>query len=319
MPILTLPGAPGGPQYAIGDYVMVAPASTDQSSVLKGNPLVVWRYLVPPDATRGQWHREGYGTDGQLNPFAALPTGAVVIQAAGGHLIPTYFVADRQPNGDKSLLDARKQGNHLYRSYRNPTSNTLEGWDCIVPGPAQPGVHNGLCTSTVLSDRTHAGQASTFFSDPYDENVLYVVDRDGIKLSTDKGETWRRDKELSDWLTDQGAIGPDCKVYCGAQQLRELVSIEFVPGEPGTRFALGEAGVFFTTEGAVAGSRTDEHWHRLLATSALSCLPGRSFFAPDDSVGRTLYVSCVGRSLLSFAGIPKPKETIDYTETVISK
>jgi hypothetical protein len=182
----------------------------------------------------------------------------------------------------------------------------MDGWDCIVPGPATPGVHDGQCGAPPPQpDATHPSQAWTFQSDPYDPNVVYVEDTDGIKMSSDGGKTWRTDAALTKWLTGHGSVHPQCVgTFCIADPvLQELAHIEFVPTEPGTRFAVGEEGVFFTTDGDTS-SILGAHWHRLLSTAALACEPNWSFFDPAPKGVRTLYVACTGRSLLSFIGIP---------------
>jgi hypothetical protein len=69
---------------------------------------------------------------------------------------------------------------------------------------------------------------------------------------------------------------------------------------------VGEAGVFITTNALSAGaaSTATETWHRLWDSGSMACEPGIPFFASDTPLGRSLYVPCHGRSLLSFLGIP---------------
>jgi hypothetical protein len=151
-------------------------------------------------------------------------------------------------------------------------------------------------------------------SDPYNANIVYALDSDGVKLTTDGGATWRRVGTLSDWLFEGGRVGPECVIACDdpALAVRALTSMEFVPDEPQMRFATGEAGVFFTNEGATANGK-DEAWHRLLDTNALSCLPNSTYFDKTNTAGRALYVACAGRSLISFVGLPTQGQPLNYT------
>jgi hypothetical protein len=90
---------------------------------------------------------------------------------------------------------------------------------------------------------------------------------------------------------------------------KDFMGITFVPGEPRTRFAVGIAGVFYTTDGALNAGET-ETWHRLLDSDALACLPGPPFFDPVGIPSRALYVPCNGRSILRIWPIPRPGERI---------
>jgi hypothetical protein len=250
------------------------------------------------------------GTDGWTRDGVALPAGATILQAAGGHSNPTYYVGDRVTRANGSRFDLAEQGQHLYRSHR-AADGTLDGWDCIIPGPAHQGAHDGQCASAATAG---AGQAWAFVSDPYDANIVYALDTDGVKLTTDGGASWRRVSTLSDWLFEGGRIGPECAVSCDDRALavRALTSMEFVPDEPQMRFATGEAGVYFTNEGASANGK-DEAWHRLLDTHALNCLPNSSYFDKTNTAGRALYVACAGRSLISFVGVPTVGQALNYT------
>jgi hypothetical protein len=189
---------------------------------------------------------------------------------------------------------------NLFRSHRD-SSGTLDGWDCIVPGPADASQHNGACA--VSSNRPR--RAYLFISDPYDASICYVLDDSGVWLTTDGGATWYTVGDLTHWLSDGGQIQPTCRIACeGFAIVQELTNIEFVPDEPQVRFATGEAGVFFTINGATRNGQ-GEAWHRLLDSSALGCFPRNSYFDNTNTLGRTLYVACHDRSLLSFFAIPR--------------
>jgi photosystem II stability/assembly factor-like uncharacterized protein len=293
--VLTKPGEPAG----AADLVMIAPAQTPTVAPTPGSSadLVVYRKQTV-DA----------GSTGWAVVSPVLPAGATILQAAGGHANPTYYVGDRVAGGDGSLFDLTQQGNHLYRSHNS--GGTVDGWDCIVPGPAHPGTHDGQCASAGKG----VSQAWAFASDPYDANIVYILDTDGVKLSTDGGKTWQKVQSLSDWIFEGGRLGAACRGVCGVGPLaaRALTGMEFVPDEPKMRFATGAAGVFFTNDGATANGNSED-WHRLLDTSALACLPRGTYFDKANTVGRALYVACAGRSLLSFVGIPKPGDQLDYT------
>ncbi len=301
---------PGGKFEPWGYFAMVAPteqpADPATASLSVGTTLrqCVWRYRGPKDGTLGTWERDGGG-----KPSANLPEGASVLQAAGGHDNPTYFVLDRLPIEKNAFPTWEtgyppQPGRRLFRSHRNGIGD-LDGWDCIVPGP--PPVldsHTGACTSSIISDATHAGRAWFLASNPYDPRVLYVVDDDGVKLSLDGGNSWELDTSLTGWLTDLHRIGtPDLSMFHEAIGSHELNAMEFVPDEPRTRFATGASGVFFTLRAKQPGAGGAETWHRLLDPAALACVPRQTFF---DNLGdrRNLYVGCLGRSLIRFDDIP---------------
>jgi hypothetical protein len=69
----------------------------------------------------------------------------------------------------------------------------------------------------------------------------------------------------------------------------------FVRGEDKTRFAVGNAGVFYTLDGT--------NWSRLLSTSALPSHPVAAYF---DSISDScaLYVGFAGHGILRIDPIP---------------
>jgi hypothetical protein len=309
--VLTTPSSSAPPPI---DVVMAAPVST---------PTVVLQDPAAP--AFAVWRKQTLGTgsaDWSMDT-PALPVGATTIQAAGGHALPTYYAGDRDTTdtgggsyliADSALFGTAAQGDHLYRSYRDPASDRITGWDCIVPGPARAGTHDGACATSATGGATHA---RIFVSDPYDASVAYLLDDDGIKRTVTGGTTWTRIASLSNWLSDNGAIPTACHQLCQSSMtfVQELASMEFVPNEPAMRFAVGETGIYFTNDGVdehSAASATED-WHRLLDTSSTACLPRNTFFDTVGLLSPTLYVVCTGRSLLSFINLPRPGEPLNYT------
>ncbi|HEX9068200.1 MAG TPA: hypothetical protein VF807_05480 [Ktedonobacterales bacterium] len=298
--IATAPGEQGSPPV---DLAVIAPDATPTAT---GSPpvaaptLVVWRKQTLSEGT-ADWVADG----------VALPVGATLLQAAGGHKDTVYYVGDRAAADSTSTLDTTLQGNHLWRSHRD-SAGKLDGWDCIVPGPATAGQHDGQCAQAVTG--AAISRAYTFVADPYDAKIVYALDADGVKQTTDGGATWQRVQTLSDWVFEGGRRGADCITFCvpNAIRSRALSSLVFVPDEPQMRFALSDAGVFFTNNGVSETGKT-ESWHRLLDASALACTPTSGFFDKVNTAGRALYVACAGRSLIAFVGIPRPGQALDYS------
>ena len=70
-------------------------------------------------------------------------------------------------------------------------------------------------------------------------------------------------------------------------------------GEPGTRFGVGTAGVFYTLNG--------NNWFRYLSTSAFPSHPVSAYFDPvSDPCDRALYVALDGRGIIRLDPIPTP-------------
>lgn len=75
--------------------------------------------------------------------------------------------------------------------------------------------------------------------------------------------------------------------------------IVFAWGEKKTRFAVVNAGVFYTVNGS--------NWFRLLSTSAFPSHPVSAYFDPiSDPCDRALYVGLDGRGILRIDPIPPP-------------
>lgn len=104
---------------------------------------------------------------------AALPAGASVAQASGGHQAPVFYVADPASG----------------RLWKWEEAGGL--WRQIVPG-GPPGR-----TATV---------ARRFFVDPYHPQVIYLLDVSAILVSLDGGESWLQDPSLNEAATAGGRL-----------------------------------------------------------------------------------------------------------------
>jgi uncharacterized repeat protein (TIGR01451 family) len=188
---------------------------------------------------------------------------ATVVQAAGGHANPVFYVNDPDSTGG------------LWRWTKGSTT-----WQRIIPAP----------------DRS-ATFARRFFVDPYDPNRMYLMDFSSVKRSEDGGNTWRRDVNLENMVTENGAFFTEADFGPNIGRGTVIRDMIFDPVERGTRFAVGNAGVFFTLDG--------EHWMRLLSSTALPGYPLSAYFdRVSDPSNRALYVSVSGRSILKLSPIP---------------
>ena len=101
-----------------------------------------------------------------------LPPGVDIVQAAGGHANPTFYVGDAVGNVYK--LD--------------PTGTN---WIPIVPQKPPASV---------------VGMALQWFVDPFDPDTIYVLDPGGVKVSVDGGESFAPDFWLTYVATANGAL-----------------------------------------------------------------------------------------------------------------
>jgi BNR/Asp-box repeat len=212
----------------------------------------------------------------QIGP--TLPPGAIVVQASGGHASPAYYVADRP----------RSSNGFTQRVWKLSSDGTA--WTMIVPGAA-------LGSAPV-------GSAFSWFVDPYDPDVIYVLDAQGMKISTDAGASWFFDTAMTNALTGGG------KLAISASLLQDM---QFSRGERQTRFAMGTAGVLCTMDFGI-------YWFQVLNSVALPGRPESAFFDPiSDQTDRAIYVDCEGRSILRVSGLPElppfqPPEPIGLME-----
>lgn len=228
---------------------------------------VLIQEIVPPApnlARRVLWRaRDSINTSSpwaQVGPD--LPANAIVVQAAGGHATPTFYVGDAQ---------------HLWRGRRDGRGNVNQ-WQQIAPGGG-------------------ATEARRFFVNPYNANEIYIVDTNAVRHSTDGGVTWPVDAPLTSALTAGGEV-----LYtCGSGWLDfdwcVLNDLVFDRQSPQTRFAVGQAGVFYSGDGT--------NWFRLVDTRALPSRPVGAYYNPiGDPNNRTLYIAFLGRGVMRCRPIP---------------
>jgi len=185
-----------------------------------------------------------------------LPAGTLVVQPSGGHFSTAFFVGDG--GGNVFRLNAAKTN-----------------WDQIVPAKPVTG--------------TQVKAALMWFVDPYDPNVIYVLDSNGMKVSADGGKNWFFDAGMTNVITAGGKL---------SIQAALLSDMQFSRGERQTRFAVGAAGVACTMDFGIT-------WFPILNSIALPGRPESGFFDPiSDLSDRAFYVECLGRSVLRIGGLP---------------
>jgi hypothetical protein len=197
----------------------------------------------------------------QQGPDLPDPT-LQLLQASGGHAIPVFYVGGNSRN-------------ELWK-----WTAGMASWSKIVPG-------NG------------ASSAPRFFVNPYDPNVIYILDSNNLKCSEDGGTSWQIAASLEKQLTSNGRI-PIARATqsdLGDNVEVVLTDMQFDPIHPNIRFAIGEAGAFYTNDGA--------NWGRLVDTGAM---PGRPMNGYYDWISnapvRALFVSLAGRSLVKISPLP---------------
>jgi Dockerin type I domain len=184
-----------------------------------------------------------------------------VVQASGGHRRPVFYVGN---------------GTQVWR-----WTTGMQNWEPIVDG-----------TSLV---------ARRFFVHPYDPNVIYVIADNAIMRSDNGGQVWHPDISLDRAVTEDGVFSYLGTFFDGNTVGETFVinAMIFDHRRMGTRFAVGNAGVFFTLDGT--------NWERLVSTTAL---PGHAvaayFDGISDPLDQALYVAVSGRGILRISPIPDP-------------
>ena len=203
--------APGESPRADGDLVTIRLTPT-AAKLLRTTSL---SQITSPEHWVTNATAEGAGVKAfQVGPD--LPNRAVdVVQAAGGHARPTFYVSDSEA------------GRRLWKL--SPGSDT---WRQLVPGNmgAPPSI------------------ARRFFVDPWRPQLLYVLDDDHVRRSHDGGDSWVVDASLERALT-QGGTYPFDSPYDATPAQALLRDMAFDPVHAGYRFAAGPAGVFYTLDG----------------------------------------------------------------------
>ena len=219
-------------------------------------------YQVPPLFVVADFGYAGKGLVSQVGPV--LPTfDTAIVQAAGGHLNTVFYVGGNSRGNVWKWTDG------------------FANWELIVPGRG-------------------ASQARRFFVNPYDANVIYIVDAKNVKRSDDGGETWQIDVNLEQQLSCGGRIPIARSEFVSGQgDFADIVltDMKFDPFNPNRRFAVGEAGAFFTDDGTT--------WIRLLDTGAIRGRPLSCYYDRDSNPSDpALYVGFAGRGIVKISGLP---------------
>ena len=254
-----------------GDYVIIGTKQNGNRAVFRKTNSTV---MTTPQDWEDPTKASQYGPDLPSCPGNA--TCIDVVQGVGGHSAPVMYAGDpgMGPN------DTRTHFQTLWK-----WAPGMANWLQIVPSPT--GTPAGK--SAIIATR--------FFADPYNANEVYIIDQNAIKRSDDGGATWNVDTSLDTVATESHTFA-----YAEPGDFAVIKDMVFVREEPGTRFAVGTAGVFYTLKG--------NNWFRYLSTSAFPSRPVSAYFDPiSDSCDRALYVALDGRGIIRLDPIP-PLETI---------
>jgi hypothetical protein len=276
-PIVLTP--PGVDAPADGDYILIG---TKQNGAR-----VVFRKTNNASMTSSQdWEDQArafqYGPDLPLcssTPFLSVPPNCIdVVQASGGHNATVLYAGDPGPGPNQDWPHSMD----LWK-----WSPGMSNWQQIVPSPAGTPV----ARSATIARR--------FFVSPYNPNLIYIIDETAIKRSDDGGRTWQVDRSLD-------ALATESHAFLYSADFAVLKDIIFDRNEGRTRFAMGNAGVFFTLDG--------QNWQRLISASAMPSHPVAAYFDPiSDPCNRSLYVAFSGRGLLRLGPIPYPVQVVNVT------
>jgi len=251
---------------ADGDYVIIGTKQNSARAVFRKTNSTI---MTTPQDWEDPTKASQYGPD--LPTCPDRPHCIDVVQASGGHWGPTLYAGDPGAGPNDGGPHARS----LWKWAPGMTD-----WQQIVPSPAG--------TVSVKA----AGIATRFFVDPYNPKIVYIIDANAIKRSDDGGVTWSIDTSLDTAATENHTFA-----YAG--DFAVIKDMVFARAEPGTRFAVGNAGVFYTLNG--------QNWFRYLSTSAFPGHPVAAYFDPiSDPCDRALYVAFAGRGIIRLDPIPRP-------------
>jgi len=268
-------GNRGSRPIVLGLYGETAPDQGDSIFVLgpnDDNPVLVRTQNIFDIKHREEWITTATGPGQGANVFLQGPplpeTGLGVVQAAGGHANTSFFVG----------------GNGNLWTWTAGASN----WRQIVPAPFVQGKSAG------------AGSAARFFVNPYQPNLIYILDTDHVKRSNDGGNTWDVDPNLEMQLTWNYAIPISSNPDPDPSGLGDhfdviLTDMKFDPFYTQAIFAIGLGGAFLTIDGV--------NWTRLLHTAALQGRPSSCYCDSISESGAALYVALAGRSLVKIPGL----------------
>jgi photosystem II stability/assembly factor-like uncharacterized protein len=262
--VLTLRGQTPSPD---GDFVVVRFTDALPELVRTTKPSLIddaqfWRTNQTADGPGVRAFRVG-------PPLPAA--GVCVVQAAGGHAAPVFYVGDQDTEGPR---------NGRQRLWKWTAG--MAAWQQIVPAagsgprPSPPTI------------------ARRFFVDPYRPNLVYVVGDANVFRSDDGGAAWQVDLPLERAMTENGQF-PFDSPFDGNPGQALIRDMKFDPDRPGARFAVGPAGVFHTLDG-----RT---WSCLMRSSALAARPINAAY-DFVSCPRALYVATSNRGLLRLSPLP---------------
>jgi len=243
-----------------------APEQGDYIFILDptSQPVLVRTHNILEISNRDEWITTATGPGQGANVFRQGPPlprpNLGIVQASGGRETPVFIVG-----GDGTLWS---------------WTEGQASWLQLVPGGG-------------------ASRAIRFFVDPYRPNLVYLLDIDHVKRSTDGGRNWVVDEEFEKQLTWNGQIAISSNDNSsGIGDFFDLVltDMQFDPTNPLVRFAVGESGAFGTADGV--------HWTRLLHTGALCGRPANCFYdQATDPFNPALYVSFAGRSVVKITDL----------------
>ena len=285
-------GLPGETPPPHGDYVFILnpmsiPDPSSQSVLARSQNLQAI-------ASNAEWQttatEPGQGSNVYLPgpPLPAIDLDSTIpnpsmgiVQASGGHAATVFYVG-----GDGTL--------HKWSAGQTT-------WQSLVPVNPADGYDVGV------------NQAVRFFVSPYQPNLIYILD-DHIKRSDDGGLSWSLDSALEKELTWEAHIAisaEDSSSGLGDYFDLILTDMKFDPNNPLVRFAIGQGGVCYTTDGTT--------WTRLLHSGASPSRPSTCYYDwitnPADPA---LYVSCAGRGLLKIDQFLVPQHPPTTTQSALT-